>query len=72
MEYQNVLLIYKDCTALKKIWMQPLHFFNKIDVDISRASIQECFRLGQYKGNSTRPRPILAKLSSTDVINLLA
>jgi len=46
--------------------------FNKIDTDISRASIQEYFRLGQYKGNSSWPRPILAKLNSTDFISLLA
>jgi len=49
--------------------MQPLHFLTKL---ILRASIQEYFRLGQYKGNSSRPRPILAKLNSTDIISLLA
>jgi len=42
--------------------------FNKIDTDISRTSIQECFRLGQYKGNSSQPH----KVNSIDVISLLA
>lgn len=78
---KNNVIVYgiSECSAdlsrlqrIKKDLDATTALFNKIDADISRASIQECFRLGRFKGNSSRPRPILAKLNSTDVISLLA
>ena len=78
---KNNVIVYgiSECSAdlsrlqrIKKDLDATTALFNKIDADISRASIQECFRLGRYKENSTRPRPILTKLNSTDVISLLA
>jgi len=78
---KNNVIVYgiSECSAdlsrlqhIKKDIDTTTALFNKIDTDISRASIQECFRLSQYKGNSSQPRPILVKLNSTDVISLLA
>ena len=78
---KNNVIVYglPECTInlprlqrIKKDLDKTTTLFNKIDSDISRSSIRECFRLGQYKSNSEKPRPILAKLNSTDVISLLA
>ena len=76
---KNNVIVYglPECTInlsrlqlIKKDLNETTTLFNKINSDISRSFIRECFRLGQYKGNSEKP--ILAKLNSTDVISLLA
>ena len=53
--------------------MKLLHFSIELTlISVDHLRIQECFRLGRYKGNSEKPRPTLAKLNLTDVISLLA
>ena len=45
----------------------------KINGDINPTSIRDCFRLGKYKQNQNRPRPILVKLNrAMDVTNILS
>lgn len=47
--------------------------FEKINPDFCSATLRDCFRLGGYKKDQTRPRPILAKLNRTvDVANILS
>ena len=44
-----------------------------IDSNLSESVVRDCFRLGKYKQNSSRPRSILAKLCRTiDVVNILS
>ena len=38
---------------------------NPLSNDLTEQSIRDCIRLGKYAPNSTRPRPILAKLNSS-------
>ena len=46
---------------------------NKLDSTLSSQSVRDCFRLGKYKRESHRPRPIMVKMvRSVDVITLLA
>ena len=46
---------------------------SKLNADINTHSIRDCLRLGNYKKESSRPRPILLKLNrSFDVSNVLA
>ena len=45
----------------------------KLNADINTHSVRDCLRLGNYKKESSRPRPILLKLNrSFDVSNVLA
>ena len=41
-----------------------LQIFDSIDVHVSSGGILDCFRLGKFKPQQTRPRPILVKLQS--------
>ena len=46
---------------------------NELIPTLSSQSVRDCFRLGKYKRESHRPRPILVKMvRSVDVITLLA
>ena len=46
---------------------------SKLNADINTHSVCDCLRLGNYKKESSRPRPILLKLNhSFDVSNVLA
>ena len=46
---------------------------SKLNADINTHSVRDCLRLGNYKKESSRPRPILLKLNrSFDVSNVLA
>lgn len=46
---------------------------NELDPSLSSQSVRDCFRLGKYKRESHRPRPIMVKMvRSVDVITLLA
>ena len=78
---KNNVIVYglPECTTnlprlqrIKKDLDETTALFNKIDPDVSRTSIRDCFRLGWYRGNPMKPRPILAKLNTTNVISLLA
>ena len=41
--------------------------FAKVDLSIQASSVKDCFRLGRYKSDASRPRPILIKfLRSTE------
>ena len=41
--------------------------FAKVDLSIQASSVKDCFRLGKYKSDTSRPRPILIKfLRSTE------
>ena len=45
---------------------------NKLESNVA-SSIRDCFRLGKYKDDLPRPRPLLAKLTeSIDVVNILS
>ena len=45
----------------------------KIDPTLSESTVRDCYRLGKYKQNHSRPRLTLVKLSRTiDVINVLS
>ena len=45
----------------------------KINDSINSTSIRDCFRLGKYKQNQSRPRPILLKLNcAMDVATILS
>ena len=47
--------------------------FNNIDVHIEPSQILDCFRLGKFKPQQTRPRPILVKLNrAIDATSVLA
>ena len=47
--------------------------FEKINSDFCSATLRDCFRLGHYKKDQTRPQPILVKLNRTvDVANILS
>ena len=47
--------------------------FSDIDVSLKSSSIKDCFRLGRYKPDQVRPRPILVKLIRIeDVSKVLA
>jgi len=47
--------------------------FGFIDVNIERSLILDCFRLGKFKSQLTRPRPILVKLQrAIDAATILA
>ena len=39
-----------------------LQTFDSIDVHVNSGGILDCFRLGKFKSQQTRPRPILVKL----------
>ena len=46
---------------------------NKLDNEIQSVSIRDCFRLGKYKANAPRPRPIVIKLNRViDVTSILS
>ena len=46
---------------------------NKLNNDINHLSIRDNFRLGKYKQNQDRPRPLLIKLNrAIDVVTILA
>ena len=50
-----------------------IRLFEKINPDFSSATLHDCFRLGRYKKDQSRPRPILAKLNRTvDVASILS
>lgn len=50
-----------------------LPVFSKLDEEIQALSIRDCLRLGKYKPNSQRPRPILVRLNRTmDVSSILS
>ena len=47
--------------------------FENVDLQIEASSIRDCFRLGKYKSNASRPRPILIKfLRSTEATMALS
>lgn len=47
--------------------------FETINPDFCSTTLRDCFRLGRYKKDQTRPRPILVKLNRTvDVANILS
>ena len=46
---------------------------NKLNKEINHSSIRDSFRLGKFKQNQARPRPLLIKLNKAiDVITFLA
>ena len=46
---------------------------SKLNADINTHSVRDCLRLGNYKKESSRPRPVLLKLNrSFDVSSVLA
>ena len=52
---------------LQKDIKTMLQIFNSINVHVDPTHILDCFRLGKFKSQQTRPRPILVKLQhSTD------
>ena len=49
------------------------NIFEKITPSFSGSTLRDCHRLGHYKKNHSRPRPILAKLNRVlDVANILS
>lgn len=50
--------------------LQPL---KKLVPTLDEHHIRDCFRLGKFEDNRSRPRPVLAKLNcASDVVNILA
>lgn len=46
---------------------------SKVDEDINVSSVRDCLRLGKYKKDQARPRPLLLKLNrAIDVISVLS
>lgn len=59
-------------TRLKDDLNNLLTSFKEIDSSIEPNAIKDFFRLGKFKSDSNRPRPLLVKfLRSTDAINIL-
>ena len=55
-----------DSNAVSKV-------FSSMDVHIEPNQVVDCFRLGKFKSNQSRPRPILVKLQRTiDATTILA
>ena len=58
---------------LQKDIKTTLEIFSSIEVQIDPAHVVDCFRLGKFKQNQSRPRPILIKLQrAMDVSAILA
>ena len=50
--------LQSDSNAVSKV-------FSSMDVHIESNQVVDCFRLGKFKSNQSRPRPILVKLQHT-------
>ena len=58
--------LQSDSNAVSKV-------FSSMDVHIEPNQVVDCFRLGKFKSNQSRPRPILVKLQCTiDATTILA
>lgn len=55
--------------AYTQIWSSLI---SSIDSNVDKSSIRDSFRLGKYKSDSTKPRPILVKFTrSVDAASIL-
>ena len=63
----------KWCDRVKYDMDTSVTILPKINDSINSTSIRDCFRLGKYKQNQSRPRPILLKLNrAMDVATILS
>jgi len=47
------------------------YFLSKVNEEINVSSVKDCLRLGKYKKDQARPRPLLLKLNrAIDVISV--